>query len=154
MSGAVWLWLGGLVMLGISMRLFYTSLHRSGNERILQRLGQHQQAADNSGVDDGTAASRTHAGQHGLGQLRQGDDVEFHLSADPLGGDLVEGAECAEAGVVDQGVNLRGAEFLHQRGTGVTIRQVTRSHPGLDPVCAAQLVGQVLETICPPCDQQ
>ncbi|MFF3701064.1 MULTISPECIES: type II secretion system F family protein [Pseudomonas] len=36
-------------MLGISMRLFYTSLHRSGNERILQRLGQHQQAADNSG---------------------------------------------------------------------------------------------------------
>lgn len=49
MSGAVWLWLGGLVMLGISMRLFYTSLHRSGNERILQRLGQHQQAADNSG---------------------------------------------------------------------------------------------------------
>lgn len=36
--------LGGfcLVMLGVSIRLFYSGMRKSGNERIMQRLGQHQ----------------------------------------------------------------------------------------------------------------
>ena len=49
MSAAVSLWLASLVMFGTSMRLFYISLHKSGNERILQRLGQRQETAVHSG---------------------------------------------------------------------------------------------------------
>lgn len=34
----------GLGLLGLSVRLFYSGLHKSGEERILQRLGQRQEA--------------------------------------------------------------------------------------------------------------
>lgn len=38
-----------LVMLGISVRLFYSGMRKSGNERILQRLGQRAEVATQNG---------------------------------------------------------------------------------------------------------
>lgn len=42
MIGALVLGLFCLIMLGVSIRLFYSGLRKSGTERIMQRLGQHQ----------------------------------------------------------------------------------------------------------------
>ena len=98
------------------------------------------------------AAALAHAGQDEMAELGQGADVEVDHLAQPIERPLGELAGEAEAGIVDQGVDVEplGLQLGDQAGGGARFGEIG----GEDMDVAAELGLQRLEPVAAASDQR